>query len=70
MIVICHNISREKWKSFLNESPFSTPFQSPEYFNFYNSVTGLSAEAFAVEEKKELLTLCVVSYQKAIGGEI
>jgi len=70
MIVICHNISREKWKSFFNESSVSTPFQSPEYFDFINSISGLSAEVFAIEESKELLALCVVSYQKAIGGEI
>ena len=62
-----NNISREKWKCFLNDSSFATPFQTPEYFDFYNSVPGLNAEVFAVEDSNELLALCIVTFQKEKG---
>lgn len=62
-----HNIALERWKSFLKSSTLVTPFQTPEYLDFFNSVPGLSAEVFAIEESKELLALCVVTFQKEKG---
>ncbi|MGD0711521.1 MAG: GNAT family N-acetyltransferase [Bacteroidales bacterium] len=62
-----NKINRDKWKYLLNKSPFSSPFQTPEYFVFFNSVSGLSAEVFIVEENDELLTLCLVTFQKEKG---
>jgi len=68
MIVICNNsIPIEKWKSFFNNSSFATPFQSPEYYDFFNSVNGLAADVFAVEENNELQALCVVTFLKGKG---
>lgn len=61
------SISSKKWNALINVSVFSTPFQTPEYFNFFNSVSGLSAEVFAIEEESKLLALCVVTFQKEKG---
>ncbi len=60
-------IPRSKWVNLLKTSPVSTPFQSPDYFDFLNSVPGLSAEAYAVEKNNELLALCVIVLQKEAG---
>ncbi len=61
------NINRNKWTSLLDKSPFSSPFQTPGYFDFFNTVPGLSAEVFAVEGNNELLALCVVTINKEEG---
>ena len=67
MIILFNNIPNKKWKLFLNNSTFATPFQTPEFFDFFNIEDGLSAEVFAVEENDELLALCVVTFQKEKG---
>jgi serine/alanine adding enzyme len=60
-------IERAKWLNFYRSNEFSTPFQSPAYFDFVNSVTDFSAEVFAVEEQNEIKALCVVVIQKELG---
>lgn len=49
------------------DSPCSSPFQTFDFFQFYNSIPGLSAEVFAVEEAGDLKSLCVVTIQKEKG---
>jgi len=66
-IIENNKINRVNWKYLLSKSRFTTPFQTPEYLDFFNSVPGLSAEVFAIEESKELLALCVVTFQKEKG---
>ncbi|MGC9472429.1 MAG: lipid II:glycine glycyltransferase FemX, partial [Bacteroidales bacterium] len=46
---------------------FSTPFQSPEFYDFFNSLPHFSAEVFALAEKGEIRALCVVVCQKEAG---
>jgi len=67
MILHKDDISTSKWESFISENPFTTPFQTPNFFRFYNSVSGLSAQVYSVEESDELLALCVVTFQKESG---
>jgi lipid II:glycine glycyltransferase (peptidoglycan interpeptide bridge formation enzyme) len=67
MILHQNNISTKKWESFISDNHFTTPFQTPAFFNFYNSVSGSSAQVFAVEEADMLLALCVVTFQKEKG---
>ncbi len=68
-VIVLHNneIPRNLWKEFVEKSSFSTPFQTPEYFDFYNSVQGLSAIAIAIEENKDLVASVVISIQKEKG---
>jgi serine/alanine adding enzyme len=67
MILIDASVSRQKWISFLSGNLFTTPFQTPAFYDFYNSVDGLSAKVFTVEESDELLALCVITFQKEKG---
>jgi serine/alanine adding enzyme len=60
-------ISVQKWKNFLAFSHFSTSFQTPEFYELCNSVPGLSAQAFALEEDNKINALCVVILQKEQG---
>ena len=66
-ILINNEISIDRWNSLLSSSPLVSPFQTPAFYKFYNSVSGLSAEAFAIEDGSELKALCVVTLQKEPG---
>ena len=56
-----------QWKAFIRENNRSTPFQTPEYFNFFHSVSGMAARAFAVVDDEAIKSLTVVTYQKERG---
>lgn len=56
-----------KWHNLLLRSIFSSPFQSPEYYDFFNSVKGFSADVFAIEDDDEYKSLVVVTIQKERG---
>ena len=60
-------VDRIKWEILLSDNLFSTPFQSPDFYDFFNSNPNLSAKVFAVEENNELKSLCVVTFQKENG---
>ncbi len=57
----------EEWKELLEASDFSSPFQTPEFYNLFNSINGQSAEVFAIREGNALSALCVVTLQKEPG---
>jgi len=56
-----------EWKNALSKSSFVSPFQSPEFFQLYNSTQGYSSDVFAVELNNELQCLAVVTIQKEKG---
>ena len=56
-----------KWRLFLEQSPFSSPFQTPDFHNFVNSVEGVSSDVFALEDTDILQCLLVVTIQKERG---
>ncbi len=60
-------IEIEKWANLLGKSKFSSPFQTPSFYNFYKSLQDLSADVFAVEDNKELVCLAVITLQKEQG---
>jgi len=60
-------IERDKWVDLLNNSKFSSPFQTYEFYDFYNSIKGLSADVFAIEKDDEYKSLVVVTVQKEKG---
>jgi serine/alanine adding enzyme len=55
------------WKGLINESKYSSPFQIPEFYEFYNTVEDFSADVFAVEEEGQFTSLVVVTIQKEQG---
>jgi serine/alanine adding enzyme len=69
MQVLTNNVPIAQWKMFMQNCNFTTPFQSPEFFDLLNSVPGLSAKVIAIEECKEILALCVVTFQKEKGAK-
>ena len=67
IIRITKDIEASKWKSILEKSDFSNPFQTPAFFELFNRQEGYCSEAFAVEEKGEYTCLLVVTQQKEPG---
>lgn len=57
----------DKWIELLKRSPYASPFQTPEFYKLFNSVTGISAQSIGVEEGDELISLIVVTLQKESG---
>lgn len=49
------------------ESPFESPFQSPEFYQIINSIPGFSAQVFAIEYEGSLQALMLVVIQKVTG---
>jgi serine/alanine adding enzyme len=59
-------VPEKKWKKLLDVSSFASFFQTPDFFRLINTVPGLSAMVFAVEES-DIKALCVVTLQKEPG---
>ncbi len=66
---VLHNqeIPRHLWCEFVAGNSFATPFQTSEYYDFFNSVQNLTADAIAIEDNKKLIALIVISFQKEKG---
>ena len=60
-------ISIEKWNMLLAASPYSSPFQSPQFYKFFNAIDGFSADVFAIEEDEEYKGLLLITIQKEKG---
>lgn len=68
MEVLTNNeIPKPKWNDFLIANPFASPFQTPEFYDLFNSLNGLLAEAIAVTEAEQILALAVITIQKEAG---
>ncbi|MFZ4522765.1 MAG: hypothetical protein ACOYNC_13735 [Bacteroidales bacterium] len=61
------DVNRDKWKLFISQNKFATPFQSVEYYDFINSVPKQVAKVFAIEINDILQALCVVVFQREKG---
>ncbi len=61
------NIDEDLWITLLKESPYSSPFNTPGFFSFFNSLDGFSADVFAVPEGNKYSALVVVTTQKERG---
>ena len=55
------------WKNLINSNIYATPFQTPEFYNLFNSVKGLTARALAVITSDKLLALAIITLQKEAG---
>lgn len=66
-IIKNEEISVEKWNKLLELSIYTSPFQSPQFYKFFNTVDGFSADVFAIEEDEEYKALLVITIQKEKG---
>jgi lipid II:glycine glycyltransferase (peptidoglycan interpeptide bridge formation enzyme) len=62
-----HCLDRKKWVDLISNSFYSSPFQTQEFYEFYNSLESYTADVFAVEEKDEYKALVLVTVQKEQG---
>lgn len=60
-------ISPEGWSTLISISPYSSVFQTPLFYDLCNEVSGISVEAFALEEGGNLNALCIVILLKEPG---
>jgi serine/alanine adding enzyme len=66
-LLINDEIPKDSWNSFLSKNPYNSVFQTPYFYYFFNSISSLSAEVFAVEEVSDIRALCVVTIQNERG---
>ena len=67
IVLVDDKINKKLWGELCTNSLFSSPFQTPEFYELYNSVEGFSADVFAVEQEGKLTSLVVVTLQKEHG---
>jgi len=61
------DVNLDLWLRLLSESNYTTPFQTPEFYKFFNDVQGLKADVFSVECNGNYTALCVVTLQREKG---
>lgn len=66
-IYINELVDRKLWIDLLNRSKFTSPFQTPEFFDFFNHNHNMKASVFALGNKMTYDALCVVTLQKEKG---
>ena len=57
IVLVDDKINKKLWGELCTNSPFSSPFQPPEFYEFYNSVDGFSEYVFSVKGKGKLTSL-------------
>lgn len=65
--IIDKEISLAAWNDLIMLSSCSSPFQTPEFHAFFNSLPGFSAVAVGIEDGGRLLALVVATIQKEKG---
>jgi serine/alanine adding enzyme len=66
-LVFNKDIKPDKWRALLQVAPQVSPFQTLDYYIFFDSLTDFSTDAIAVEENNQLKALCLVTLQKEKG---
>lgn len=66
-VITDSNIPAAEWIHFIDGNVHATPFQSPSFLHFFNSVRGFSAKSYAVEEGGVVKALAVVTTQGKKG---
>jgi len=65
--VIDRQINRKDWTLFASENKYYSVFQSPEFYDFFNSVKGLKAHVLAVLQNNKLQALCLLTIHGETG---
>lgn len=60
-------VDRKLWNDLLEQSEFASPFQTPEFYNFFNINTNMQADVFAVGGIGSYSAICIVTLQKENG---
>ena len=68
MIKLVADIDRESWRELIKCSPFSSYFQSPEFYDFYSTLSFLDVFGWAVFDRENRLQGLVCGYTIADGG--
>jgi len=66
-ILIDEDIPVSLWEDLLKKNRHASPFQTRQYYSFFNSVKGFNATAIAVADGDVLMALAVVTIQKGKG---
>ena len=66
-LITGNQVNIEKWAEFLASNPYSSPFQTVEFYSLINSLENYSAEVFAIEMNSVLQAVCVVTLRKEKG---
>lgn len=66
-IIRNEDIEADAWQKFVEANRHGTPFQTRGFYNLFNSVQGLSAEAIAVLDEAAIRALAVVTKQAEPG---
>ncbi len=68
LLIQNNNLQLNKWEKLLSNSTYASPFQTPQFYNFCNSIDKLlSADVFAIEKNNKFLSLVVITIQKEKG---
>lgn len=68
MRLLCNNdIQIDKWNELLERSPYSSPFQTKQFFDIVNRVSTYNASVVAVEDGGDLQSLALIAFQKEPG---
>jgi predicted N-acyltransferase len=62
-----NQVESPKWDQLLKRSAFSSPFQSFDFYNLYNSLPGRKADVFTIESDGNYSALAIVTVQKETG---
>ncbi len=62
-----NKISLDKWDQFNKSSPFSSPFQTKEFYEIINKVPGYKAHIITLEDEEKILALALIAIQKEPG---
>lgn len=68
MIKSVDDIDREQWANLIEESPYSSYFQSPDFYDFYRTLSFLKVFGFAVLDDRGKLMGLVCGYAISNGG--
>ncbi|PID71010.1 MAG: hypothetical protein CSA39_03530 [Flavobacteriales bacterium] len=60
-------VDQKIWLDLLGNNKFASPFQTPQFYQFYNTISGYKADVFAVEDNEQYKALMVVTVQKEKG---
>lgn len=66
-LLINESVDKGLWLDLLNDSKFASPFQTPKFYDFFNTMAGYSADVFAVESSERYQALMVVTVHKEKG---
>lgn len=65
--LINDQIDKKKCLTFFEKNCFATPFQSFDFYDFFNTIPNHKAYAFAIENNNEIKAFCIVTIQKESG---